>query len=286
MTQVPIEPMARSAQPNSPSQPRAQLSGATSVSSRLNGPLVGVEPHERLGDHDAGDHLRQEQHRAEEREAAHQVAGHHAGQRQAEHDREHRVPEDQLERVPVGDADVGVGERLRVVVEADELADRDAVPLVQRQPRRVQQREEREQDEEREPRQDVEPRDVARLARGPAGATATRGAAPGAVAPGAARPSTSTGGALNPSAARRRTSTSPAGWPSWPSRRRRLAGHHLLEVLRERVVHRRRRPVGVQRQAAVRDELLPRRRHLTEERIVWPAAAAPSRPTGSAARRT
>ena len=45
--------------------------GRSCSSTALSGPVVGVDPDERLRDHDAGDRLRQEEHRAEEREAAH-----------------------------------------------------------------------------------------------------------------------------------------------------------------------------------------------------------------------
>ena len=145
-------------------------------------PVVGVVDHlpgERDDDH--RDHLRQEQDRAEERQPAHARARHHTGQQQPDQQRQHRVEEQQDQRVNERRTELLVGEDLLVVRDAGPRRDRQPVPLPQRDPRRVRQRQQHEAEEHREGGQQVQVPDKARLAgralghcRAPAGRRAPR----------------------------------------------------------------------------------------------------------------
>ncbi len=184
---VPIRPTAGSAHSKSSRASSAPWSrGRSCLRNSLSGPCGRVDPHERLRDDDRRDRLRHEQHRAEEQEAPHAEARQERRQEQPDHDREDRVVQDQLDRVPERLVDLGRVPQLAIVAEADPLLRREPVPVVERQPHRLQQREEREDQVEREPRQDVQVRDVAGLARRPpvalpSGGRRAPGSLPGAL---------------------------------------------------------------------------------------------------------
>ena len=141
---VPIRPTAGSAHSKSPSHDFVTKPRPIVRRNSLSGPDGVVDPHERLRHDDRRDRLRHEQHRAEEHEAAHPEAGQQRRQEEPDRDREDRVEEDQLDRVLERAADLGRVVQLAIVVDPDPLLRRDAVPFVEGQPHRLQEREERE----------------------------------------------------------------------------------------------------------------------------------------------
>ncbi len=145
MIHVPIRPTAGSAQLKSPSQVLASVAEPDLAQELVQRARRVVDPRERLRDDHGGDRLRHEQDGAEEEEAAHLEAREERRQEEPDHDREDRVEEDQLDRVLEGAVDLGRVPELAVVVEADPLLRREAVPFVERQPDGLQQREEREE---------------------------------------------------------------------------------------------------------------------------------------------
>ena len=273
-------PTAGSARPKSPSHGRASESSPAARRARLSGPSGRVDHPPDHGDDDHRDDLRQEEQRPEARLAAHARARERADEHERERDRDHRVEEDQDERVLERRAKLAVVEDLAVVVEADPRRRRQPVPLVQREPDGVPERREHEGGVDGERRQEVEvadaPRRARRLDARPRAAAARRPPQPSGAETGSV-----------PCSARRLSSSGTSRSRTGPSSANDdgavLARHQLLDRGRDRVVHRRRRPVEVRNDRVLRVRLRPRvvdlgveagrHAHLALVAVSWPLLA-------------
>ncbi len=117
--------------------------------------LVTEEVAEDEGDGDGGEHVGQQHAHPPER-AGPQAAVEGGGDEQRDDDLRHAREQEDADRVLQRVPEVGLAQHVGVVLQADEVAlAADEAPLVQRDPRRVEQREEPDDREEDEERRDV-----------------------------------------------------------------------------------------------------------------------------------